>query len=139
MRGRVLRAAVWRWTVAVAAGVAVFEGLDSLGASPPVVEALPAAASLPAVSPFACGLAAVWATRLPVPAALAAAAAAVWARIGADRVIGMWHGVNPPPEYGVVLVLAFGVPWMVSALAGGAIAALARGAVRPLIGRWLGS
>ncbi len=119
----------------MAVGVAVFEGLDLLGSSPPVVAALPAAASLPAVSPFACGLAAVWASRLPLPAALAAAAAAVWARIGVDRLIGLWHGVNPPPEYGVVLVLAFGLPWMLSALGGGAVAVLARVAARPLIGR----
>jgi len=124
--------ALARWLAAVAAGVLVFEGLDLLGSSPAVVAWAPAAASVPAASPFLCGAVAAWTVRLrPFPALLAAAAAA-WARIGADRAVGSLRGVHLPAEYGVVLVLAFGVPWMLSAIVGGAAALLVSGVAR----RW---
>ncbi|HYM68513.1 MAG TPA: hypothetical protein VEZ44_02880 [bacterium] len=124
--------AVGRWVAAVAVGVIVFEGLDLLGSSPAVTAWLPVAASLPTLSPFACGAAATGTGRLRIVPALLAAAVAVWARIGVDRAVGTLEGAHPPAEYGLVLVLAFGVPWMLSALAGGAITVLVRGAAR----RW---
>ncbi len=115
---------------AVAAGAIVFEGLDLLGSSPSVTAWLPSAASLPTISPFACGAAAAWTGRLRAIPALLAAVAATWARIGADRAVGMWRGVHLPPEYGLVLALAFGMPWTLSALAGGVVAVCVRGAAR---------
>ena len=124
--------AVGRWVAAVAAGVIVFEGLDLLGSSPAVTSWLPIAASLPTLSPFACGAAAAWTGRLHAAPALLAAVVAVWARIGVDRAIGIVQGAHLSEEYGLVLILAFGVPWMLSALAGGVVAVLARGAAR----RW---
>jgi len=124
--------AIGRWCAAVAVGVIVFEGLDLLGSSPAVTAWLPVAASLPTISPFACGAAAAWTGRLHAVPALLAAAVTVWARIGADRAVGALAGAHLPAEYGLILVLAFGVPWMLSALAGGAITVLARGIAR----RW---
>jgi len=49
-----------------------------------------------------------------------------------DRAIGIAQGAHLSEEYGLVLILAFGVPWTLSALAGGVVAVLARGAAR----RW---
>jgi len=128
--------ALARWLAAVAAGVLVFEGLDLL-ASPAVVAWAPVAKSVPALSPFLCGAAAAWTARLrPFPALLAAAAAA-WARIGVDRAEGLLRGVHLSSESGLFLVLYFGVPWMLSAVVGGAAvvlvgrAARRRGSPRP--------
>jgi hypothetical protein len=119
-----------RWLAAVAVGVVVFEGLDLVGSSPFVLNWIPAAASLPTVSPFLCGAAAAGVVRQHAAAALLAAAAAVWARIGVDTAIGMLQGAHPSGESDAVLLFYFGLPWMLNALAGGVGAVLVRGAVR---------
>ena len=119
-----------RWLAAVAVGVIVFEGLDLLGSSPFAVGWIPAAASLPAVSPFLCGGAAAGAVRQHAAAALLAAAAAVWVRIGVDTAAGVLRGAHPPGASDPVLLLFFGMQWMVPALAGGACAVIVRGGLR---------
>lgn len=116
-----MRAAV-RWIAAVAAAILVFEGLDALGSVP----GSGTLAWLPAVSPALAGAVAAWIAGARARAALPAAVAAVWGRIGADRAYGMLQGARLPSEFGMVLLLAFGVPWTVMALAGGAVVLLAR-------------
>jgi hypothetical protein len=117
------------WLGAVAAGVLVFEGLDLLGSSPSAAR-IPGAASLPAISPFLAGAVAAWRVPWGAPLSLLAAAASVWARIGVDRGLGVLRGGHLPAEAGLVLVLAFGAPWTVMALAGGAAAVVLRLAAR---------
>ncbi len=112
----------------IVAGVVVFEGLDLIGSSPAVSGRLPFAAALPAISPFVAGAAAGWVAAPEGVWPLLAAAAAVWARIGVDRVIGALEGAHPPAEAGIFLVLVFGIPWTLQALAGGGAA---------LLGRWV--
>ena len=119
-----------RWLAAVAVGVIVFEGLDLLGSSPFAVGWIPATASLPAVSPFLCGAAAGGAVRQHAVAAMLAAAAAVWVRIGVDTAAGVLRGSHAPGASDPMLLLFFGMPWMVPALIGGAAAVLVRGALR---------
>ncbi len=121
--------AVARWGAAVAAGVIVFEGLDLLGSSPLVIGWIPAAASLPAISPFLCGAAAAGAVRQHAVSAVLAAAAAVWVRIAVDSVIGTLQGAHPFSEAGLLLVVQ-GTVWMPAAIAGGVGAVLVRGVVR---------
>lgn len=118
------------WLGAVAAGAAAFEALDLLGSSPSLPARLPGAASLPAISPLLAGAVAAWRAPWGAPASLLAAAASVWARIGVDRVLGILRGAHLPAEAGLVLVLAFGVPWTAMALAGGAAAVALRAAAR---------
>jgi hypothetical protein len=108
----------------------VFEGLDLLGSSPFAVGWIPAAVSLPVVSPFLCGAAAASAVRQHAAAALLAAAAAVWVRIGVDTAAGVLRGAHPPGASDPVLLLFFGMQWMVPALAGGACAVIVRGGLR---------
>jgi len=118
-----------RWGAAVAAGVIVFEGLDLLGSSPFVIAVVPAAASLPSVSPFLCGAAAAGAVRQHPVLALLAAVTAVWARIGVDSVIGVLQGAHPFGEAGLFLLVQ-GTVWMPAAIAGGVGAVVVRGAIR---------
>jgi len=119
-----------RWLAAIAAGVVVFEGLDVIGSTSAVTGPLPLAASLPLISPFVAGAAAAWVAAPGIVWPLLAAAVSVWARIGVDRLIGVLEGAHPPVEAGMVLMLAFGVPWMVQAVVGGAAALLATRALR---------
>ncbi|HLY21425.1 MAG TPA: hypothetical protein VKT83_03050 [bacterium] len=121
----------------MAIGAAVFEAIDALSAgggsslngrsSGPFSAVL---LWLPVISPGLAGLVAAWAAPPTARAGLPAAAAAVWARIGADRLIGVLQGAQLPPETGVVLVLAFGLPWTVTALLGGLVLVAGRAVVR---------
>ena len=81
---------------------------------------------LPVISPGIAGVVAAWVAPPMARYGLPAAVASVWARIGADRLIGVLQGAQLPPETGVVLVLAFGVPWTITALAGGLLFAAGR-------------
>lgn len=126
-----------RWLLAVAIGAAVFEAVDALSAgSGSSLNGRPTGPFsdlllwLPVVSPGLAGFVAAWAAPPRARAGLSAAAAAVWARIGADRLIGVLQGAQLPPETGVVLILAFGVPWTVTALAGALVAVIGRAALR---------
>lgn len=123
-----MRAAIWV-LAAVAAGVAVFEGLDLIGSSPVFTAALPVAASLPSISPFVAGAVAAAVARPGAVLSLLAAAACVWARIGVDLELGALQGARPPAEAGVVLV-GFGLSWMLNAAVGGAALVLARWLLR---------
>ena len=76
---------------------------------------------LPVLSPGIAGVAAAWAAPPMARYGLSAGAAAVWARIGADRLVGVLRGAQLPPETAVVLIVAFGVPWTITALAGGLV------------------
>jgi hypothetical protein len=60
---------------------------------------------------------------------LLAAVAAVWARMGADRLIGALQGAQLPSGSDVVLVLAFGLPWSLTALIGGLLLVASRAAL----------
>ena len=121
----------------MAAGAAVFEAIDALsagggsslsgGSGGPLSGLL---LWLPVVSPGAAGFIAAWVAPPKARAALPAAVAAVWARIGADRLVGILHGAQLPPETGVVLILAFGLPWTVTALLGGLVLVAGRAVVR---------
>jgi hypothetical protein len=102
-----------RWLVAVAAGVVVFEGLDALAAGAPGV------AWLTLVSPFVAGMVAGWGAGDGAVSRLLASAAAPWIRIGADRAIGLLHGVRHPLEVELAVAVIFGLPWMGMAVAGG--------------------
>jgi hypothetical protein len=126
---------VVRWLLAVAIGAAIFEALDALGgASGSSLNGRPdgplAAALLwlPVVSPGIAGLTAAWIAPPMVRLSLSASVAAVWARMGADRLIGALQGAQLPSESGVVLVLAFGLPWSVTALIGGLVLVAGRAA-----------
>jgi len=77
-------------------------------------------------SPGIAGGLAAWASDQRVGAALAAAAAGVWGRIGLDLLLGALRGAHLPPEAGIILLVAFGVPWTVTALAGGTVAVVLR-------------
>lgn len=81
---------------------------------------------LPVLSPGIAGLVAAGVAPPMARYGLPAAAAAVWARIGADRLIGVLRGAQLPPETAVVLIIAFGLPWTVTALAGGVLFAAGR-------------
>ncbi len=118
-----------RWCVAVALAVVAFEGLDLLGSIPGGGQ-IPALSVLPTISPIAVGVVAAWAAGPGAVPSLMASVAAVWARIGADRAIGMLEGAHPPAEAGIVLILAFGIPWTVMALAGGGVVTLGRWVLR---------
>lgn len=117
----------------MAVGAAVFEAIDALSAGggsslngPPSGPFSPVLLWLPVISPGLAGLVAAWVAPPRARAALPAAVAAVWARIGADRLIGVLQGAQLPPETGVVLIFAFGLPWSVTALVGGVLLAAAR-------------
>lgn len=81
---------------------------------------------LPVISPGIAGVIAAWVAPPMARHGLPAAAAAVWARIGADRLLGVLQGAQLPPETGLVLILGFGVPWTITALAGGLLFAAGR-------------
>jgi hypothetical protein len=121
----------------VAVGAAVFEAIDALSAGggsslngPPSGPFSAVLLWLPVISPGLAGLVAAWAAPPRARAAVPAAVAAVWVRIGADRLIGVLQGAQLPPETGVVLVLAFGLPWTVTALLGGLVLVAGRAVVR---------
>jgi hypothetical protein len=126
---------VVRWLLAVAIGAAIFEALDavstgsgsSLNGRPngPLADAL---LWLPVVSPGIAGLIAAWIAPPMARLSLPASVAAVWARMGADRLIGALQGAQLPSESGVVLVLAFGLPWSLAALIGGLVLVAGRAA-----------
>ena len=110
----------------MAIGAAVFEAVDALsggsGSSLNGRSAGPFSGILlwlPVVSPGLAGLVAAWVAPPKARAGLLAAAATVWARIGADRLIGVLRGAQLPSETAVILILAFGLPWTVTALLGG--------------------
>lgn len=113
-----------RWLAAVAAGVLVFEGLDILAGRGSAI------AWLTLASPLIAGGVAGWAAGGGVASQLFAAATTAWARIGADRAVGLAHGVRRPLEVELAVAAVFGLPWMGLAVAGGVIAALARRSVR---------
>jgi hypothetical protein len=122
-----------RWFLAVAIGGVVFEAIDALSAgsgsslngrpSGPFADVL---LWLPVVSPGLAGLIAAWIAPPMARFGTLAAVAAVWARIGADRLIGVFQGAQLPSETGIVLVVAFGLPWTLTALIGGLILIVAR-------------
>ncbi len=114
-----------RWLVAVAAGGAVFEALDALAVQIPMVS------WLTLVSPVLAGGAAAWLGGGGAPSRLFASAAATWVRIGADRAIGLSHGVRQPLEVEIAVAAIFGIPWMALAVAGGVMVLLARPRPRP--------
>jgi hypothetical protein len=114
-----------RWLVAVAAGGAVFEGLDALAGQ------IPAVSWLTLVSPVAAGGVTAWLTTGGVYRRLLASLAVAWVRIGADRAIGLSHGVRQPLEVEIAIAALFGIPWMVLAAVGGLIVMLARPRPRP--------
>jgi hypothetical protein len=122
------RASWWgravRWLVAVAVGGAVFEALDALAIQIPMVS------WLTLVSPVLAGGAAAWCGG-GIPSRLFASATVAWVRIGADRAIGLSHGVRQPLEVEIAVAAIFGIPWMVLAVAGGVIVVLARPRTRP--------
>ena len=110
----------------MAIGAAVFEAVDALsggsGSSFNGRSAGPFSGILlwlPVVSPGLAGLVAAWVAPPKARAGLLAAAATVWARIGTDRLIGALRGAQLPSETAVILILAFGLPWTVTALFGG--------------------
>ena len=114
-------------------GAAVFEAMDAVsGAFGSSLNGRPAGPFseillwLPVISPGLAGLAAAWVAPPRARAGLPAAVAAVWARIGADRLIGVLQGAQLPSETTVVLVLAFGVPWTLTALLGGLLVIVGR-------------
>lgn len=121
----------------MAIGAAVFEALDALsGGSGSSLNGRPTGPLsdvllwLPVVSPGLAGLAAAWIAPPRAWAGLLAAVAAVWARMGADRSIGMLHGAQLPPETSLVLILYFGLPWTLTALIGGLVLIAGRAAFR---------
>lgn len=131
------RGSAWRqagrWLIAVAVAVAAFEAIDALsgtsGSSLNGRPADPLAALmlwLPVVSPALAGVVAAWIAPRSARAGLLAAAATVWARIGVDRLTGVLRGAQLPPETGLILILAFGLPWTLTALAGGSVLIVAR-------------
>jgi hypothetical protein len=129
---------VGRWLFAVVVAAAVFEAIDAVSAgSGSSLNGRPDGPFsgvllwLPVVSPGIAGLVAAWIAPPRARFGLLAAAAAVWARIGADRLIGVLQGAQLPSETAIVLVLAFGLPWTVTALAGALVVAAARAATRP--------
>lgn len=114
-----------RWLVAVAAGGAVFEGLDALAGRAPEVSWLTLA------SPLAAGGVAAWLAGGGVAPRLLASLVVAWVRIGADRAIGLSHGVRQPVEVEAAIAALFGIPWMVLAALGGMIVVLVRPRLRP--------
>lgn len=122
----------------MALAAAVFEAVDALSASSgsslngrPAGGVAPLLLWLPVISPGLAGFIAAWLAPPRARAGLSAAAAAVWARIGVDRLAGILHGAQLPPETGVVLILAFGLPWTLTALLGGLLVVLSRAIVWP--------
>lgn len=125
-----------RWFLAVAIGAAIFEAVDALSAGSgsslngrptgPLADVL---LWLPVISPGIAGLIAAWIAPPMARFGLLAAVASVWARIGADRLIGMLQGAQVPGETGV-LVVAFGLPWTMTALVGGLFLVAARAIFR---------
>ena len=121
-----------QWLAAVAAGIVVFDGLDVLASSSDIFTRLPLLGLwLPVISPLLAGATAAWIAGGGAVLSVLAAAAAVWGRVGVDVGIGALRGSHPPPEAGVVLVLAYVVPWTLSALAGGSLVVLVRWARAP--------
>lgn len=115
-----------RWLAGVAISAIVFEVIDALSAGSgsslngrPTGLLADIVLWLPVVSPGIAGFLAAWIAPPITRFSLLAALAAIWARIGADRLIGVLQGAHLPSETGVVLVLAFGLPWTVTALVGG--------------------
>jgi hypothetical protein len=84
---------------------------------------------LPVVSPGVAGFVAAWIAPPMARFAVPAAVTAVWARIGADRLIGVLQGAQLPSESGIILVVAFGLPWTLTALFGGTVLIAARAAI----------
>lgn len=118
--------AAGRWLVAVAAGAAVFEVLDAIATRNPVVS------WFTLVSPLPAGGVAAWLAGGRVRSGVLAAAATAWVRIGADRAIGLSHGVRQPIELELAVAAIFGIPWMVLAALGGVtVVLLARTRPRP--------
>jgi hypothetical protein len=122
----------------VAIGAAVFETIDALSArsgsslnGPSTGPLSVMLLWLPVVSPGLAGFVAAWIAPPRARAGLLAAVATVWARIGADRLIGVLQGAQLPSETAVVLVLAFGLPWTVTALLGGLVLIAGRAVFRP--------
>jgi hypothetical protein len=113
-----------RWLVAVALGVAVFEGLDAVAAR------VPMAGWLTWASPFIAGAGAAWSAGAGVVSMLLAAAAVPWGRIGVDRAIGALNGAQMPPEMALMVLAVFGLPWTGASFAGGLVVALARWTAR---------
>ncbi len=109
-----------RWLAAVAAGVVVFEGLDALAIRGSAV------AWLTLASPFIAGAVAGWGAGGGTATQLLAAGAVAWVRIGADRALGLLHGVRQPLEVELAVAVIFGLPWMAMAVAGGAALAFVR-------------
>ncbi len=120
-----------QWLAAVAAGIVVFDGLDVLASSSDIFTRLPLGLWLPVISPLLAGVTAAWIAGQSTMLSVLAAAATVWGRVGVDLGIGALRGIRPLPEAGIVLVLAYLVPWTLTALAGGAIVVLARWARAP--------
>ena len=108
----------WRWVAAVASGVVVFEGLDALAIRPSAV------AWLTLASPVIAGAVAGWGAGGGPATQLLAAGAVAWGRIGADRAVGLLHGVRQPLEVELAVAAIFGLPWMVMGVAGSAALAL---------------
>jgi hypothetical protein len=113
-----------RWLCAVAAGVAVFEGLDLLTGR------LPGLAWLTLASPFVAGGIGGWVAGGGIGAQLLVAVAVAWGRIGIDRAIGSLQGVPRPDETGLFVMVAFGVMWTLLSCAGAATGALIRWVIR---------
>jgi hypothetical protein len=108
------------------AGGAVFEALDALAGH------IPDVSWLTLVSPLPAGGVAAWLAGGALCSRLLASAAVAWARIGADRAIGLSHGVRQPLEVEIAVAALFGLPWMVLAVVGGAVTVvLARSRRRP--------
>lgn len=120
-----------QWLAAVAAGIVVFDGLDVLASSSDIFTRFPLGLWLPLISPLLAGATAVWIAGGSAVLSVPAAAAAVWGRVGVDLGIGALRGIHPPPEAGIVLVLAYVVPWTLTALAGGGLVVLVRWARAP--------
>jgi hypothetical protein len=119
------------WLAAVAAGILVFDGLDVLASSSDIFTRLPLGLWVPVISPLLAGVTAAWVAGQNAVLSVLAAAATVWGRVGVDLGIGALRGMHPPPEAGIVLILAYVVPWTLTALAGGGVVVLARWARAP--------
>jgi hypothetical protein len=123
------RAAWWgylaRWLAAIALGAAAFEALDAFAGQNPMVS------WITLLSPVLSGGIAAWVSGGGVRSRLLASAAVAWARIGADRAIGLAHGVRQPLEVEAAVAAFFGIPWMVLAAVGGLLVVLTRLRPRP--------
>lgn len=123
------RAARWgsvaRWLAAVVLSAVAFEVLDAVAGRTSMVS------WTTLLSPVVSGGIAAWLAGGGVRSRLLASAATPWARIGADRAIGLAHGVRQPLEVEAAVAALFGIPWMVLAVVGGLLVVLARPRLRP--------